>query len=322
MLMKLSFVIPCYGSEQVIEFVISEIEATVLKRPEFDYEIICVNDYSPDNVLDVLKNLACSNDKIIIADLTRNMGKHAAVMAGFSLVTGDIVINLDDDGQCPMPKLWELLEPLNEGYDISMAKYPIKKQSRFKNFGSSVNSVMSRLLLGKPKDMKFENFSAVKKYIINEIIKYKNPYPYLEGLFIRTTAKIACVEMDERERVSGKGNYTFFKSLQLFLNGFTAFSIIPLRLASFAGALFAFIGFIAGIALIIRRLFFVPDMLLGFPSLIVTILFIGGVIMLMLGMLGEYIGRMYISLNNSPQYVIRELINRVPDRKGKDHENN
>ena len=311
--MKLSFVIPCYGSEDTIEFVISEIDAVMAKKSELEYEIICVNDCSPDDVFSVLRNLAATNPRVIVADLTRNMGKHAAVMAGYSLTAGDVIVNLDDDGQCPIPSLWELLEPLDNGYDISMAKYFVKKQSRFKNFGSRVNAAMSRYLLGKPKDLSMENFSAIKKFVIDEILKYKNSYPYLEGLYIRTTSKIANVEMDQRERVAGVGNFTFVKSLKLWLNGFTAFSVTPLRIASVFGAFVAAVGFILGLFIIIRRLFFFPNMQMGWPSTFVLILFIGGVIMLMLGMLGEYIGRIYISINNSPQYVIREIIKAPKD---------
>lgn len=305
--MKLSFVIPCYGSQDTIEFVISEIDSVMSQQPEFDYEIICVNDASNDNVYSVLKRIISVNPRVIAVDLTRNMGKHAAVMAGYSLVTGDVIINLDDDGQCPIPYLWELLKPLNDGYDIAMAKYHSKKQSGFKNFGSSVNAFMSRLLIGRPKNLTIENFSAIKRFIIDEIVKYQNPYPYLEGLYLRTTSKIANVEMEQRERVAGVGNFTLGKSLKLWLNGFTAFSVLPLRFASIIGSLIAFVGFIMGIYIIIRRIFIFPEMQLGWPSTIVLILFIGGIIMLMLGMLGEYIGRLYISINNAPQYVIREI---------------
>jgi len=306
--MKLSFVIPCYGSEKTIEYVINEIDETMSQKPEYDYEIICVNDCSPDNVLYVLKNIVTTNKRVAVADLTRNMGKHAAVMAGYSLVDGDIIINLDDDGQCPMPYLWDLIEPLDNGYDISMAKYPNKKQSSYKYFGRKMNILMNRMFLNRPKDLAIENFNALKRFIVDEVLRYQNPYPYLEGLFIRATGRIANVEMEYRDRVEGSSNYTFKKSLSLWLNGFTAFSVIPLRLASLLGVLIALGGFISGIVVIIRRLFIVPDYQIGYPSTIVTILFVSGIIMVMLGMLGEYVGRIYISLNNSPQYVIREII--------------
>ena len=304
----ISFVIPCYGSENTIEFVIEEIDAVMSHKPNHDYEIICVNDCSPDNVWDVLKKIIISNHRVVIADLTRNMGKHAAVMAGYSLVSGDIVVNLDDDGQCPMPNLWALLDPLSNGYDISIAKYTVKKQSWLKSFGSKINDKMAHYLLGRPNDMSVENFSAIKRFAIEEIKKYNNPYTYLEGLFHRTTSRIINVEMEQRERFSGKGNFTFSKSIKLWFNGFTAFSVKPLQIASVFGLIIALIGFISGVLIIIRKMFFIPNMQMGYPSLIVTLLFIGGILMIMLGLLGEYVGRIYISINNSPQYVIRETM--------------
>lgn len=304
---KLSFVIPCYGSENTIEQVISEIEEVMKQRPEFDYEIIAVNDHSPDNVLSVLKRLVLTHEELLVADLAQNVGKHAAVMAGYSFVTGDYVVGLDDDGQCPMSELWKLYDALGTDYDTAMANYPIKKQSAFKNFGSKVNSWMSEILLGKPKNVKFENFGITRRYVIDEILKYKNPYPYLEGLTLRTTKRITNVVMDERERFAGKGNFTFWRSLSLWLNGFTAFSVKPLRIASILGVLVAVIGVVTGIVLVIRKILN-PDILMGYSSTMAVMLFLGGMLMMMLGLIGEYLGRIYICINDSPQYVIREVL--------------
>ncbi len=309
----LSFVIPCYGSEKTIEPVINEIIEIVSQKQEYDYEIIAVNDQSPDNVLSVLKVIATENKKVKVIDLAKNFGKHSAVMAGFSQVKGDYIICLDDDGQCPMDRLWDLLEPVEKGNaDYSMADYDVKKQSSFKNFGSAVNSFMSYTLLNKPKDMHFTNFKAIKRFVVDEIVRYNNPYPYLEGLTLRTTNKIAMVPMEERDRIAGVGHFTFKKSISLWMNGFTAFSVKPLRIATILGVICSLIGFIFGIVVVIRRLFN-PAIMLGYSSIMAVMLFIGGIIMLMLGMIGEYIGRIYISLNNSPQYVIREVINKDDD---------
>lgn len=305
---KISFVIPCYHSELTVHDVIDEIKEKVAERPDFDYEIIAVNDCSPDNVIDVLKGIAENDIKIKVIDLAKNVGKPGAAMAGYSVVDGDIIINLDDDGQCPLDRLWELIEPLNNGYDISFAKYPMKKQSAFKNFGSGVNSLMTQIVIGKPKGLQFSNFSAMKKFVVNEIIKYDNPYPYIGGLMLRTTSKICNVEMEERERAAGIGHYTFKKSLKLWLNGFTAFSVKPLRISTILGVICAFIGFVFGIVTIVNKIMR-PEVLVGYSSLMAVLLFIGGMIMIMLGMIGEYIGRIYICINNSPQYVIKEEIN-------------
>ncbi len=311
----LSFVIPCYGSENTIEFVINEIVEIVSRRKDFDYEIICVNDASPDNVLSVLKKVAENNSKIKVADLAKNFGKHSAVMAGFSMTSGDYIVSLDDDGQCPMDRLWDLIDPIIEDKaDMTMAEYPKKKQSAFKNFGSHINSLMSRTLINKPKDLQFSNFFIMKSYIVQEMLKYENPYPYLEGLILRTTNRILGVKMEERERVAGKGNFTFFKSLSLWINGFTAFSVKPLRLATFIGIIFAILGFVFEIVIVVNRLIN-PNVPMGYSSMLAVMLFIGGIIMLMLGLIGEYIGRIYISINNSPQYVIRNTYQIDSDEK-------
>ncbi len=305
---KISFVIPCYGSENTIEPVIKEIEEYVTKRSEYDYEIICINDTSPDNVLSVLKSIAATNKKLKVVDLARNFGKHSAVMAGFSIVKGDYIVCLDDDGQCPMDRLWDLLDPvIDGGYDYSMAKYDKKKQSGFKNLGSAMNSLMSQILINKPKDMNFSNFKAMKRFVVDEMVKYNNPYPYLEGLTLRTTRNIITIPMEERDRIAGVGHFTFKKSISLWMNGFTAFSVKPLRIATFVGIVTAILGFLFGLYVIIRKIVH-PAVAMGYSSTMAVILFIGGIIMLMLGMIGEYIGRVYISLNNSPQFVIREII--------------
>lgn len=308
--MLLSFVIPCYRSEKTIEMVIDEIVETVVQRSDVDYEIICVNDFSPDNVYEVLKKLAASNSKIKVINLAKNMGKHAAVLAGYSVCNGDYVVNLDDDFQCPTYELWRLLEPLEKDEcDFATAKYIEKRQSKFKNMGSIINSAMSSYLLEKPMNLQLENFSIMKKYICNEIIKYKNPYPYLEGLVFRITNRIIIIGMAQRNRGDdNKTGFTFKKSVALFFNGLTAFSIKPLRIATVSGFSFAIIGFLWIIYVVVNKLCN-PEVPAGYSSLIAVILITSGIMMLILGLIGEYIGRIYICLNVAPQYVIKDTIN-------------
>lgn len=307
---KLSFVIPCYGSEKTIEYVIRDIKEKVSERKEFDYEIITVNDFSPDDVYYVLRKIAENDKKVKVVNLAKNFGKHSALMAGFSQVTGDFVVSLDDDGQCPLESLWEMIDPLiNEDVDVTVARYIEKKQSKFKNFGSKVNSMMSRVLLGKPKNLEFANYYALKVFVIDEIKHYENPYPYMEGLILRSSGRIKNVLMEEHERIEGNGNFNFAKSMSLWVNGFTAFSVKPLRISTLVGVICAIFGFIYGVIIIVRKLIFNNIAMLGYSSILAILLFIGGLIMLMLGMIGEYIGRIYISINNSPQYVISEKIN-------------
>lgn len=304
----ITFVLPCYGSEKTISFVIDEIRHVVSEKAAYDYEIIAVNDCSPDKVWDVLQGIAADDHRVKLIGLAKNVNRPGAVMAGLGRASGDYIVVMDDDGQCPMDRFWDLLAPVEDSYDVSMADYPTRKQTWFKDFGTLVNKKMTEFILDRPKDLQFTNFMVMRKYIAREICKYTNPYPYMTGLILRTTRRITCVPMEERERYTGRSNFTFAKMLSLWMNGLTAFSIKPLRFASFAGAVFAVLGFLYGLITVINKLIN-PDISAGYSSLMAMMLLIGGVLMLMIGMVGEYVGRIYISLNNSPQYVIRDEVN-------------
>ena len=307
----LSFVIPCYRSELTIKSVYDEIIAAMKqKEEEYDYEIIAVNDCSPDNVLSVLREIAAEDPKFIVIDLAKNFGKHGAMMAGYSCVHGDYVVNLDDDCQCPVYDLWKLMKPIIEdGYDCATAKYEKKKEALWKRFGSAVNSKMITYLLGQPKEIEFDNFSVFKRFVCDEIMNYQSPFPYVAGLILRTTHRVAIVPMQERERGDGRATgFTFKKSLSLLFNGLTSFSVKPLRIATVAGALFALFGFIFGIYIIIKKLVY-PGVPLGYSSMMSIQLFSSGIIMLILGLIGEYVVRIYICVGKAPQFVIWETIN-------------
>ena len=310
----LSFVIPCYRSELTIEKVYDEIVDTVSQRPEFDYEIIAVNDCSPDRVLDVLKGIADKDPKFKVIDLAKNFGKHSAIMAGYSYVSGEYIVNLDDDCQCPVYDLWKLMDAMIEGdYDCATATYKKKKECLWKRFGSFVNLQMVNMFVEPPRGIAVENFFVIKRYVCDEILNYHNPYPYIMGLLMRATHRIVMVPMNQRERGDDRSTgFTFRKSIELFTNGLTAFSVKPLRIASILGVLFALVGFIYGLVIVIRKLMF-PDIPVGYSSMMAVQVFSSGIIMLILGMIGEYLGRIYISLNNSPQYVVRTTKNLVEE---------
>lgn len=306
---KLSFVIPCYNSQKTIGYVVSLINEVITKKNMFDYEIILVNDFSQDSTSTVIEEMARRNKNIIAINFSRNFGQHAALMAGFRHSSGDVVIYLDDDGQCPVNKIFDLIEPLNNGFDVSMADYGVKKQSKFKNFGSKLNDIMAEHLVGKPKKLQLSNFGALKRFVVDEIIKYQSCYPYIAGLILRTTSNITNVKMEENERKEGKSNYNLKKLLSLWLNGFTSFSVKPLRIASIAGVVFAFIGFIFGIYTIINKIFINPNIAIGYSTIVSLLTFFSGLVLMIMGMIGEYIGRIYICINKSPQYVIKNIIN-------------
>lgn len=306
----ISFIIPCYASEGSVALVIDEIRQTVAQRPDFDFEVIAVNDCSPDNVISVLRAEAAKDARVRVADLAKNGGRHNALMAGCHFAQGDYVVFIDDDLQCPTDQLWNLLAPLESGnFDVSIARYPKKTQSAFKNFGSKVNDAMSNWILGKSKELRFSNFSAMKKFVRDEVIRYTNPYPYLSGLMLRATSRVTNVDMEERERTIGEGHYTFKKSFALWMNNFTAFSVKPLRIATTCGVVCAALGLLMAFYIVVRKLLTPSMVALGYSSIMAAMFFMGGMIMFMLGLIGEYIGRIYISLNNSPQFVIRETIN-------------
>ncbi len=306
--MKLiSYCIPCYRSAHTITGVVDEIRATMERMPGYDYEIVRVNDASPDDTFDVIRGLAESDEHITGINLAKNFGQHAALMAGYEVTRGDIVISLDDDGQTPADQAGRLIEAIEAGSDVVYARYDHKMHSGFRNLGSRLNDFMTRVMLGKPKDLYLSSYYAARRFVIDEMLKYKNSYPYVMGLVLRSTNRIVNVDVDHRERTSGTSGYTFSKLISLWMNGFTAFSVKPLRISTMVGLFSAFMGVIYMIYTIIRK---IQDSgaPMGFPTLICVVLFIGGMLMVMLGLVGEYVGRTYMSVNETPQYVIREVV--------------
>ncbi len=302
----ISFVIPCYRSENTLEAVVNEIETTMSRIGSYDHEIILVNDGSPDDTWGTIKAVSKKyGDTVTGINLAKNFGQHAALMAGLNASKGDIVICLDDDGQTPADEADKLIAAIENGADVAYARYGRKQHNLFRNFGTAMNEWMASVMLGKPKDLYVSSYFAARRFVVDEMVKYESSYPYVIGLVLRTTRNIVNVDVTHRKREVGVSGYTLGKLFALWINGFTAFSIKPLRIATFSGVTFAFLGFIYGIYTIIKK-FVRPDVPVGFSALMSAVIFIGGMLMLMLGMIGEYLGRLYISQNKNPQYVIRE----------------
>lgn len=307
--MKISFIIPCYRSAETIGAVVDEIEMTMASITEYTHEIILVNDFSPDNTYSIIESLCQEKSHLTGINFARNFGQHAALMAGFHKSQGDICICLDDDGQTPAGEAPKLIRAIEEGADVVYAKYIHKQHSGLRNIGSKINDLMTRVMLGKPADLYISSYFAVKRFVAEEIKQYKGAYPYVIGLVLRVTRNIVNVDVSHRARISGTSGYTVGKLFSLWLNGFTAFSIKPLRIATMIGAVSALAGFLYALYTIVRRFLLGPDeLVIGFAALISAVMVLGGLILLMLGLVGEYIGRMYITMNNSPQYVIKETI--------------
>ncbi|MCL2525479.1 MAG: glycosyltransferase family 2 protein [Coriobacteriia bacterium] len=304
---KISFVIPCYNSAAVLPKVISEIHEVMLLNSDYLWEVVLVSDASPDNVYDIIRTMAHEDNRIRGIELAKNFGQHAALMAGYRHATGDIIVSLDDDGQTPVDEVFSLINLIEAGSDVVYAQYPIVKQSTFRRFGTKVNTIMLETLMNKPKNLQTTSFFVARRFIIDEVVRYCSAYPYVIGLILRSTNNIAAVEVQHRSRASGTSNYTLAKLLSLWLNGATAFSVKPLRVTTIFGSLIALSGFALGISIVVRRLLdpYVPA---GYTSMMAALLFVSGIIMVMLGIMGEYLGRMYITQSASPQYVIRDVV--------------
>ncbi|MDO4193731.1 MAG: glycosyltransferase family 2 protein [Erysipelotrichaceae bacterium] len=305
--MKYSFVIPCYNSSLSISHVVKEIQDKMLEMQETEYEIILVNDHSKDNTKEVIFGLA-DQPNIRAISLAKNSGQDAACLCGYKASTGDYVISLDDDGQNPANEVDKLIDKLNEGYDVVIAHYPNKQHESWRNIGSKVNDIMEIEMLGKPKELYVGSYFIAKRFIIDQITQYTNPYPYIRGLLLSATDNIANVDVHHRSREFGTSQYTLKKLLGLWVNGFTSFSVKPLRFSTLIGAMIALLGFIMTLYAVIHKLLH-PEISAGWASLMSVTTLIGGMILLMLGMIGEYVGRIYISINHTPQYVIQEKKN-------------
>lgn len=308
---KISFVIPCYHSAQTVGNVVRDIVDTVLLRSEFQYEIILVNDNPPDDTWRVICEMCRNNPNIHGICFTKNFGQHAALMAGYRKVTGDIVVSLDDDGQNPPQEMFKLIDALNEKTDLVYAKYIQKKRSLFRNFGSKVNDWMVQWLLNKPKELYLASYYAAKRFIIDEMVKCENPFPYIDGLALRSTSEYINVDIVHKERAAGNSGYSIAKLIGLWMNGLTSFSVKPLRIATFSGFCISLFGLVLAIIIIIQKLILKDAVSAGLPSIMTVVLILDGAIMIMLGLVGEYVGRIYVTMNKSPQYVIKDEVNPI-----------
>lgn len=306
----ISVVIPVYNSEKTIGQVVNKLIS--LYSQEYRFEIILVDDYSKDNSNKVCKNLAIKNNNIKLISLCKNYGQHSAIMAGLTFCKGEYVVLMDDDMQNPPEEVSKLIHKIEKGYDVVCGARQEYRQNAFRKFGSSLNNQMFNIMLDKDKGLIMSNFLVMRKYIVKELIKYDGPYPYIQGLILRTTRNVTHVLVEHQKREVGKSNYNLLKLLRLWTNGLTNFSIKPLRISTFLGTFFALVGFIVSLVLFIRKIVN-PSIQLGWTSLMVTIVFLSGVQLISIGMLGEYIGRLFMFQNKSPQFVIKEVVNLKTD---------
>ena len=304
---RVSIVIPVYNGEHTIKLLIIKLFEELVSLPEL--EIVLVNDGSPsDDSVKVCSELALSDPRIKFIDLSMNFGEHNAVMAGLNHCTGSYAVIMDDDFQNPPSEVIKLINKIKDGYDVVFSRYDKKKHHFFRNIGSSFNNIVASLLIRKPSGLYLSSFKAINRFVIDEVIKYSGPYPYIDGLIFRVTNKYATVLVKHEKRGDGKSGYTLTKLVSLWLNMFTNFSILPLRIATLVGFVFAMVGVVTAVYFIIEKTLN-PDLPIGWASLIVSVFLIGSIQMFALGMIGEYLGRLFIKTNGDPQFVIRSTIN-------------
>ena len=295
-----SFVIPCYNSSESIRHVVELTMEEMEKMNRREFEFVLVNDYSSSTkTMPVLKKLAEEYPCVTVLNLAKNAGQHNAIMAGLNYAKGDILIGMDDDMQTHPSQLPYLFEELEKGYDIVYGYYPEKKHSAFRNFGSWVNYISVRILIGKPKELKTSSYWVARKFVRDSVIEYQAPYAYIQGLFLRTTRNISCIPIQHFQREEGESNYTFKRLLKLWSN-IIGFSITPLRLTEYCGFGLSLLSIIAAVVVLIRKILN-PAMALGWPSLMIVICFFSGIQLMFLGLIGEYIGRMFLGLYRQPR---------------------
>jgi len=302
---SVSIVIPVYNSEGSIDKIVDNLYLEL--KHKYDLEIILVNDNSQDKSEQVCFSLYEKyRDMVKFYSLSKNVGEHNAVMAGLNNVSGEYAIIMDDDFQNPISEVSKLISYIIKNhYDVVYTFYKKKKHTLFRNLGSWFNNKVANLMLKKPKHLYLSSFKIINRYVIQEIIKYDLPFPYIDGLILRTTENIGKIQVKHDERKTGKSGYTFRKLVSLWLNMFTNFSILPLRITMLIGLLFALLGLLVGVLTIYEKLTN-PNLPIGYASIIVFIAIFSGIQLIAIGMLGEYLGRIFLSQNKKPQYLIRK----------------
>ncbi len=304
--MLVSVVIPCYNSEHTIERVVDMCMKEFDKLDGYTCEMILVNDYSKDKTFEAICRCSEKYANVTAVNLAKNFGQHAAIMAGLHYTKGDYVIAMDDDLQNHPSQIKQFLDKANEGYDVVFGVFKERHFSRWKNFTGAVSRFLLFRMIDRPKNIQMGSFWLARRFVIDKALEYEGNSAFVQLLFFRTTHNVANIEIEHFDREVGSSNYTFKKGLKHFMSMIN-YSELPLRLASFLGTIFAGIGFVGGLIVLIMKLVN-PAMQAGWPSIMCTLLLLFGVTFIILGIMGEYIGRVLFTVNSSPQYVVRDVI--------------
>ena len=304
--MLISICIPCYNSEKTISNVVESVIKELKKDPKYTFQFILVNDGSSDNTFGEIRKLCINNSNVKGVDLTRNFGQAQALYAAYNLIDGEIAVFMDDDGQHPADGVLKLVNKIEEGYDFALAKFEEKKQSTFKIFTSDMFRRVAEKCGTCPHGIYYSSFTAMSKVAIEAAKRYHGPFASIGAYLMNYTTKFVNVPMLQESRMSGKSGYNLRRLFGVAITSLTSFTIIPLRLANVMGAVISLASFIGIIAWVIYFVVFGH----GFVYfLFLLLLLFSGINMLLIGLVGEYVGRTYMISSEKPQYMIRTLIN-------------
>jgi glycosyltransferase involved in cell wall biosynthesis len=302
---ELSLVIPVYNGAESISILVNKIHRIFLA---WNFEILLVNDGSTDSSEEICSKLVAQYPTTVtLIHLSRNFGEHNSLLAGLTYSKGEFVAVLDDDGQNrPEDVLRMFIEIKASNYDVLYGRYRIKKHSLFRNIGSWFNDKMATFMLKKPSELYLSSFKIMNRFIVDEITKYKGPFPYIDGLIFRVTKNISQIEV-EHEVSKIESRYTLSRLIGLWFNMFLGFSIKPLRLASLIGGITSIFSGILISFVVFDKLFVTRQLTFGIPSVLAALFFFSGIQLMILGIVGEYIGRLFLDRSGSPQFVIRYI---------------
>lgn len=302
----LSFVIPLYHSAASIGAVVREIEGLVVAG---GHEIILVNDGSTDETSEVARGLVReSRVPITLVEHARNFGEHNAVLTGWRHARGAHIVNLDDDGQHPPAeaiRLWQHAQAA--GLDVVFGHYEEKQHSAWRNFGSWFTNRITDWALDKPPRFYLSSFRCVSAFAVRQVISYAGPFPYIDGLLLQVTQRIGSISVRHEPRRMGASSYTFGRLVQLWLSAWVNFSVLPLRVATAIGTIIAIIGVLV-LGWVVWLWAMDRGPALGFGWLMAALLIFSGTQLVLLGLIGEYVGRMFLAINQRPQAVVREVV--------------
>jgi len=302
---ELSFVVPLYNTGEGLRRLLDAFRA--LSLPE-TWELVLVDDGSTDGTaLAARRAVVDFPAEVTVVELARNFGEHAAVLEGYRHARGDFVVNLDDDLQNPPGEAVKLVRHLRASEaEVVYSRYADKKHHWARNVASWLANCCATFLLGKPQDLYLSSFRALRRDLVGRIVAYRGPYPYVDGLILGATNRIATLEVEHVERQGGRSGYTLRKLIRLALSLLFDFSVMPLRIASVLGVLLCVLGALI-LAEVLLETLFVGQRQLGWGSLMGALAVFSGAQLLMLGIIGEYVGRAFLTVSGKPQSLVRKL---------------